>query len=190
MKFWLAGALGALVLAGCAGKEGLVPRLQQGVTDDGAKTVTVAPEPVVCSQTRCPVLAASWSGAKAGLAVLTVGLPQQAAEVTGADFHFGSSEAVRVRSRSRTAAPAVGYPATAFDVPLRVVSQIAYTPRSWVRVYLADGRTVDETINSGDQRGKAVEALSYFLAAVEASGGAGANAERKGGLFERLGSEK
>lgn len=190
MKFWLASALGVLVLAGCASKQTLVPQVTQGVAADGAKTVAVAPEKVVCGTTAaCPVLAASWTSAKAGQAVLTVGLPGQQAQVTGADFHFSGVDTVRLRLPSRGEAPALGYPAMAFDVPLRVVSQIAYTQRSWVRVHLAGGRTVDETINSGDQRGKAVESLSYFLAAVEASGGTGANAQRKGGLFEALGGD-
>lgn len=188
MKFWLAGALGALVLAGCASRQTLVPQVTQGVAADGAKTVAVAPAKVVCGATAaCPVLAASWTSAKAGQAVLAVGLPGQQAQVTGADFHFSGTDTVRLHLPSRGAAPAPGYPTMAFDVPLRVVSQIAYSQRSWVRVHLADGRTVDETINSGDQRSEVMETLSHFLAAVEASGGTGANDQRRGGLFEALG---
>lgn len=190
MKFWLAGALAALALVGCASKQSLVPQIQQTVVD-GAKTVTVAPESTVCSLPQCPVLAAAWSSAKPAQAVLIVGLPRQAADVTGADFHLGGGQPVRVRSRSRAEAPALGYPATAFDVPLRLVDQIAYTPRSWVRVYTADGRSVDETLNSGEQRSKAVEAMSYFVMAVESASGQAANPDStRGGLLDRLGSGK
>lgn len=188
MKFWLTGMLGILALTACASKQTLVPQVEQGVAGDGAKTVTVAPEKVACTQPQCPTLAAAWTGAKAGQAVLTVGLPYQKAEVTGADFHFGGSQTVRVRSRSRAEAPTLDYPATAFDVPLRLVDDIAYAPRSWVRIYTADGRIVDESINSGEQRGKAAEAMSHFLAAVEAASGQPANPDsNRGGLFERLG---
>lgn len=190
MKLWLAGVAGAMILAGCANRQTLVPQIQQGVAEGGAKTVTVAPESVVCSQPRCPTLAAAWTSAKPGQAVLTVGLPHQTAEVTGADFHLGASQAIRVRSRSRAEAPALGYPATSFDVPLRLVDQIAYTPRSWVRVYTADGRSLDETINSGEQRGKAVESMSYFLTAVEGASGKPVSPDsNRGGLLDRLGGK-
>jgi len=189
MKFLrLLGVVSALILAGCASRQGLVPQVQQAVAEDGAKTVTVAPERAVCSRPQCPVLAASWSSAKAGQAVLAVGLPYQAAEVTGADFHFGGSQVVRVRSRSRSPAPALGFPATAFDVPLSLVGQLAYTSRSWIRVYTADGRSVDETLNSGEQRGKAVESMSYLLTAIESASGKAVPVEgNRGGLLERLG---
>lgn len=191
MKLWLASALGAIAMAGCAGNKALVPQVRQDVTADGAKTVTVAPEKVYCEATAaCPVLSASWTSAKAGQAVLIVGLPGQKVQVTGAEFHFSGLDTVRLRLPARGEPPAPGYPAMAFDVPLRVVGEIAYAQRSWVRVHLADGRTVDETINSGDLRGRVVESLSYFLAAVEAAGGKGANAQRKGGLIEALGGEK
>ena len=184
----LLGVVGALILAGCASRQNLVPQVQQAVAEDGAKTVTVAPEPVACSRPQCPVLAASWSSAKAGQAVITVGLPYQAAEVTGADFHFGGSQVVRVRSRARSPAPVLGFPATAFDVPLSLVGQLAYASRSWIRVYTADGRSVDETLNSGDQRGKAVESMSYLLTAIESAGGKAVPVEgNRGGLLDRLG---
>ena len=76
-------------------------------------------------------------------------------------------------------------------MPLRLVDQIAYTPRSWVRVYTADGRSVDETLNSGEQRSKAVEAMSYFVMAVESASGQAANPDStRGGLLDRLGSGK
>lgn len=180
--------LGALVLAGCASQQSLVPQVRQGVADGGAKTVAVAPEKAVCTQTRCPVLAASWVGSKAGQAVLTVGLPYQSAQVTGVDFHLGTSEVMRVRSLSRTEAPKLDFPATAFDVPLILIDRIAYSPRSWMRVYTDDGRIVDETLNSGEQRAKAAEAMSHFLTAVEAASGKAVNSDsQRGGLFERLG---
>ncbi len=78
MKFWRAGAFGALVLAGCASQQTLVPQIQQGESE-GKKTVTVAPASAACSRPQCPVLAAAWSAAKPAQAVLTVGLPHQAA---------------------------------------------------------------------------------------------------------------
>lgn len=178
----------ALVLAGCASQQSLVPQVRQSVAEDGARTVTVAPESVVCSRPQCPVLGASWTSAKAGLAVLTVGVPHQSAQVTGADFYLGVKPVARVRSRSGTAAQALAFPATAFDVPLTLIDQIAYSPRSWVRVHMADGRSVDETINSGDQRAKAAEAMSHFVAAVEAASGKAVNTDSpRGGLFDRLG---
>ena len=188
-----AALVGALFLAGCASQQTLVPQVRQAVDDSGAKTVAVAPERAACSRTQCPVLAGAWSSAKPGQAVLTIGLPYQAGDVTGADFHFGSSQVVRVRSRSHTqpAALALGFPATAFDVPLTLVGQIAYAPRSWVRVHTADGRSVDETVNSGEQRSRAVDAMHLFFTTIESAGGnTGAAPANRGGLFDRLGVEK
>ncbi|WP_370682419.1 hypothetical protein [Comamonas sp. GB3 AK4-5] len=188
MKFWLVGALGALVLAGCASKQALVPQVQQGKAQDGSKTVSVAPEKTLCSRPQCPVLAASWTSAKDGQAVLTIGLPYQQAAVTGADFHFGSQEIVRVRSRSQTAALAQDFPATAFDVPLRTVERIAYGPSSWVRVYTEGGASVDETINSGEEGSRAFTAMHYFMGAVQAATGKGPSDDvNAGGLMDRLG---
>ncbi|MDE2413587.1 MAG: hypothetical protein KGM60_02420 [Comamonadaceae bacterium] len=189
--WWLSGALLAAALAGCAATQKQVPQVRQGLAEDGAKTVTVASESVLCSRTQCPVLAAAWTSAKAGQAVLTVGLPYQKAEVTGADFYLGGSQTVHVRSRSRAEAPALGFPATTFDVPLGLIDQIAYAPRSWLRVYTADGRSVDESLNSGDQRSRAVEAMSYFLTAVESASGRTIDTSgNRGGLLERLGGDK
>lgn len=187
MKFWLAGALGALVLAGCASKQVLVPQVQQGQAADGSKTVSVAPEKTLCSRPQCPVLAAFWTSAKDGQAVLTIGLPYQQAVVTGADFHFGSQEVVRVRSRSQVTPPALGFPATAFDVPLRTVESIAFGPTSWVRVYTEAG-SVDETINSGEKGSRAFAGMHYFMTAVQAvSGKVPSDGVNTGGLMERLG---
>ena len=188
MKFWLVGALGALVLAGCANKQALVPQVQQGGDAKGVKTVAVAPEKVQCSRPQCPTLSAAWTGAKPGQAVLTVGLPYQQAVVTGADFHFGGSEVVRVRSRSQTEAAQLGYPATAFDVPLRTVERIAYAPRSWVRVYTEGGGSVDETINSGEEVSRAFTGMHYFMNSVQAATGQGPSDDvNQGGLMDRLG---
>ena len=188
MKFWLAGVLGALVVAGCASKQALVPQVQQGVDAKGVKTVTVAPEKVLCSRPQCPTLAASWSGAKQGQAVLSIGLPYQQAAVTGADFHFGSGEVLRVRSRSQTAALQQGYPATAFDVPLRTMERLAYAPRSWVRVYTEGGGSVDETINSGEEISRAFTGMNYFMTSVQAATGQGPSDDvNQGGLMDRLG---
>ena len=185
MKLWqAAGIAGICVLAGCAGgKAAFAPGVSQGVTEGGAKTVAVELRPLAClQQTRCTELGASWTGAKPALAVLTVKLPGQGAEVTGADFHFGSGDPVRVRSRSATAPQGQG--GTAFDVPLPLIERIAFASRSWVKVYTADGRSTDETINSGDEAGRAVESLNHFLAAVS---GAGGKVQGSQGLLERLG---
>ena len=77
------------------------------------------------------------------------------------------------------------------NAALRLVDQIAYTPRSWVRVHTADGRSVDETLNSGEERSKAVEAMSYFVTAVESASGQVANPDSsRGGLMDRLGGGK
>lgn len=188
MKFWLVGALGALVLAGCASKQALVPQVEQGVDAKGVKTVRVAPAKVQCTRPQCPTLSAAWTGVKPGQAVLTVGLPYQQAAVTSADFHFGNGEVVRVRSRSQAEAASLGYPATAFDVPLRTVERIAYAPRSWVRVYTEGGGSVDETINSGEEISRAFTAMHYFMGAVQAATGQGPSEDvNQGGLMDRLG---
>lgn len=188
MKFWLAGALGAMVLAGCASKQSLVPQVQQAVDDKGVKTVRVAPDKAYCSRPQCPTLAAAWTSAKAAQAVLTIGLPYQQAAVTGADFHFGNGEVVRVRSRSQTAAESQGFPATAFDVPLRTVERIAYAPRSWVRVYTDNGSSLDETLNSGEEVSRAFTAMNYFMVSVQNATGKGPSDDvNQGGLMDRLG---
>jgi hypothetical protein len=93
-------------------------------------------------------------------------LAQPAGCRDGADFHFGSGEVLRVRSRSQTAAMQQGYPATAFDVPLRTMERLAYSPRTWVRVY-TEGGNVDETINSGEETSRAFTAMNYFMGGVE-----------------------
>lgn len=57
--FWPTGVVCVVLLAGCAGQQTLVPQVRQAVADGGAKTVTVAPEPLACTRTQCPVLAGS-----------------------------------------------------------------------------------------------------------------------------------
>ena len=191
MKFWLPATVATMVLMGCANKATLVPQVQQGVDGKGAKTVTVAPESSLCSRPQCPTFAAAWSSAKEGQAVLTIGLPHQTAEVTGAEFRFGSSEVVRVTSRSQVAplrrADAGNIPATAFDVPLRTIERMAYASNTWVRVFTTAG-SFDETIYSGAERSRAYEAMNYFLSSVQAvSGKAPVDGGPKGGLLDRLG---
>ena len=196
MKLWQAAFLGACVLAaGCASNTSDKPapssKVQQGVGANGAKTVTSLPEKVACdTDPRCPVLSAAWSSAKAGQATLTVGMPGQQAEITSVEFHFSGMDAVRLSLPARNQPPAPGYPATVFDVPLRVLSQIAYGQRSWLRASLSNGRTVDQTLDDGDTRGKALDVMTDFLTAVDAAGGStGAKQQRKGGLLDIFGGD-
>ncbi len=182
----------ALVLAGCASQKTAEPQIVRGTAADGATTVQVAPERLECQGgPRCPVLAASWTSAKAGQAQLSIGLPGARSDVTGADVHIGGSETVRLRLRVADAGAGAGQPGAAmstFDVPLRLVDRMAYGSRTWVRVYTADGSSVDESLFSGEQRSRASQALAHFMAAVQSSGGKGAGVEgARGGLFDRLG---
>ncbi len=186
------------VLAGCASPGVPLPQVSSTVAAGGGKAVGVAPERLACSPgPRCPVLAASWSGARPGQAQLAIGLPQLGAAVTGADVHIGGSEVVRLRVRSDAAAGAgAGAPGgqqepSRFDVPLRLVDRLAHAPSTWMRIYLADGASVDETVRSGQERSRASEAMAHFLAAVQAAGGTGEGLQGpSGGLFERLGVGK
>lgn len=187
MKLAAAGgrglALGALlVLASCANTQ--VQPVVQGQDARGMQTLSVGAEPVVCSGPRCPQLAASWSAAKPGQAVLSVALAQH--QVRSVDFHLGPAGVVRLRQPAAVPGEAVAR----FDVPLRVIAQIAYTPRSWLRVYTADGVQIDESLDTGEARARASEALGHFLTAVQAAGGKGGEADvPRGGLLERLGIE-
>ena len=190
MKALLAIALGVLVLTGCASRQASNSLVQQGVTPSGDKTVSVAPARLACSGYQCPVIGVQWSSARAGIAVMTLGVPDQKAEVTGADFYLGSSEVVRVRSRSQTPAAAQAFPVTSFDVPLTLVERLAYTPRSWVKVHTAE-RSVDENLTTGEQRGKAAEGMAYFMDAVDkVSGRTPSPDAKRGGLFDLLGGER
>ena len=197
--------LAAVLAAGCAGRQPLVPQVRSAAASDGSTVVAVAPEPLVCQAgPRCPLLSASWASAHPGQAALTVALPGARAAVSGADIHIGGSQVLRLRLPVPPAAPvasdavpaavapapadtALG-PASRFDVPLRLIDQLAHAPRSWMRVHLADGSSVDEHIHSGELRSRASEAMAHFLAAVQAAGGQGAGLDGpRGGLFDRLG---
>lgn len=181
-------ALAALLLAGCASREALVPQVRQDVAADGAKTVSVAPERLACERvSRCPALAASWSSARSGQAVLAIGLPGTASPVTGADVHIGGSEVVRLRSAGQAD---VRDGMSRFDVPLRLVDRLAYGQRVWMRLYTADGAGVNEYVNGGEQGSRAAEAMAHFLTAVQKAGGTGAGVQGSGGgLLDRLGAK-
>ncbi len=202
------GALGMasmLVLTGCAGsgsspksEKGYAAQVKQEVTPSGDKLVSIRPNRVSCSMGQnhvqntyqCPVIGADWSSARAGIARLTIGVPDlsgASVSVTGADFHMGASEVIRVRNKSSVQPDAGAYSATTFDVPLTFVEKLAYGPRSWVRVYAGE-RHVDANINTGEDTSNAVQALAYFMKSVDEAGGRTPSAEaRGGGLFDRLG---
>lgn len=188
---WMNLAVGlgmAVGLAGCASKQALVPDVQQQVDADGKKTITVAAEKVQCSRPQCPELGASWHSAKPGQAVLSIRLPYQQSAVTGADFHFGAQTVLRVRSRAQSQPQSPTAPTTAFDVPLQTMERIATAPVSWMRVYTADGGSVDEHISTGEEGSPAFSAMHYFMNSVLAAGGQGAGgAMNQGGLMDRLG---
>ncbi|MDR2336256.1 MAG: hypothetical protein LBE61_22550 [Burkholderiaceae bacterium] len=200
--FGAVGVAAMLVLTGCAGssekkvEKGIAAQIKQDVTPSGDKLVSVQPYRVSCNlgqsqvQTtyQCPVIGADWTSARAGIARLTIGVPNvKDVNVTGADFHFGSSEVIRVRSKSSVQPAGSSYPATSFDVPLTFVEKLAYSPRSWVRVYTGE-RFSDANINTGEETGKAVESLAYFMKSVdEVSGRTPSPAAKGGGLFDRLG---
>ena len=200
------GVMGALLLTGCASssnssnsssKSGLAAQVKQEVTESGEKRVSIQPHRVSCSNGQngvqstyqCPLIGADWTSKRSGIARLTVAVPGLAGgEVTGADFHLGASEVVRVKNKSAIQPESKEYPATAFDVPLTFVEKLAYGPRSWVRVYNGDQRFIDANISTGEDTGKAVESLAYFMKSVdETSGRAPSEAAKGGGLFERLG---
>lgn len=188
MRCMTAGGIAvAFVLAGCASAPPATPPVQQSANADGVKVVSVAPASAVCSQPRCPTLAAYWSSDRAGLVVLTVGLPYQSVEVTGADFHFGNSAVVRLRLRSSASAPALGYPASAFDAPLNLVDALAYKPNGWMRVHTADGRWVDEVLMNGEDRAPASATMAQFLSVVESARGEPVRGESyRGGVLDLL----
>ncbi|QIL79343.1 hypothetical protein G7047_05045 [Diaphorobacter sp. HDW4A] len=200
------GIAGAMALTGCAssGKSEKKPsandiaaQVKEGVSESGAKLVSIRPLRSGCSQGQhnlqntfqCPVIGADWTSARAGIARLTIGVPDlTGAGVTGADFHLGASEVVRVRNKSSLQPTATAYPATSFDVPLTFVEKLAYGPRSWVRVYTGEERYIDATVNSGEDTAEAVEGLAYFMKSVDqGSGRTPSEAAKGGGLFDRLG---
>lgn len=196
------GMAGALALSGCASssksseapKRG--PQVKEEVTAAGEKRVSVQPYRVSCSQGQhnlqnafqCPLIGADWTSTRAGVARMTISVPDlKGLEVTGADFHLGASEVVRVRNKSSVQPQAKELAATSFDVPLTFVEKLAYGPRSWVRVYTGE-RFIDATVNSGEETAQAVEGLAYFMKSVDqVSGRMPGEAARGGGLFDRLG---
>lgn len=186
-KGWMAAAA-ALVLAGCASTTAFVPAPQVAEAADGSREITSASGKLICDQARCPVLTAHWSSERAGHVVLSVGLPYQSAQVTGADFHLGASQPVRLRVAS-TDEPVVAadYPVTAFDVPISLIDALAYKASVWVRVTTADGRYVEETVRTGEQSSDVVDAMRQFLRAVDtASGLKPDDRVGNGGLFDLL----
>ena len=195
-------ALGALALSGCASskgdgsKKGTAPVVKQEVTPSGEKLVSVQPYYASCTRGQfniqdryqCPVIGADWTSTRAGIARMTIGVPGlKDAEVTGADFHIGASEVVRVRNKSSVQSPAGDYSVATFDVPLTFVEKLAYGARSWVRVYTGE-RFFDATVNSGEDTARAVEGLAYFMTSVDqVSGRTPSESAQKGGLLDRLG---
>ncbi|QXL85803.1 hypothetical protein KUD94_04290 [Comamonas sp. NLF-1-9] len=177
----------ALLLAGCAATDSRLPQVQQGVTADGVKTVAVAPRSLLCEQAHCPTLSAHWSSQRAGVVVLVIGLPFQTAKVSSADFHFGRSQVVRLRVASNEAAPDLGYPATAFDVPISLIDALAYKPDGWVRVSTDAGTAVQESVSTGEAQSDAVDGMRAFLHALDSATGTPPQARRGGaGLFDLL----
>jgi len=187
MNRWtMAAAAAAMLLAACASGPAptQAPRVEEGA--DGARAITSASATLICDQPRCPVLTAGWSSRRPGLAVLTVGLPYQKADVTGAQFHFGASQVVTLRVKSAHAPAASDIPATAFDVPLSLIDTLAYASSAWLRVTTADGRAVDETVSTGEQQSDAANAMRQFLRAVDTATGTPPNARTGGGLSDLL----
>jgi len=185
---WIAAGTLCL-LAACAGHTPVAPQVTQDSAADGSQTITTEPARLICAQPRCPALSARWSDQRPGVVQLTIGLPYQAAQVSGADFHFGRGEVVRLRVPS-TGAPAArtGYPETTFDVPLSLIDSVAYKTDGWLRVTTDDGRFVDETIQTGEMQGDVVDAMREFLRVVDAAAGKPKDERTKGrsGLFDLL----
>lgn len=180
-------AAAAVLLTACAGPAAVAPVPQVVDAADGSRAVASASAKLICAQQRCPVLTARWSSRRAGLAVLSVGLPYQQAEVTGAEFHFGPSQVVRLRVKSSQAPAAAQMPTTAFDVPIALINTLAYAPDGWLRVTTADGRSVDETVSTGEMQSDVVEAMRQFLRAVDTATGTPPDARAtQNGLFDLL----
>lgn len=199
------GVAGVLVLSGCASSSSekkpsandIAAQVKESVSESGDKLVSIRPYRASCSQGQhnlqttfqCPVIGADWSSARSGIARLTIGVPDlKGLDVTGADFHLGASEVVRVRNKASLQPSGLAYPATSFDVPLTFVEKLAYGPRSWVRVYTGEKNYIDATVSSGENTATAVEGLAYFMRSVDqTSGRTPSELARSGGLFERLG---
>jgi len=186
---WIA-VLGACLLAACASQTPTASRVEQVTAQDGSQRVTALPARLICEQPRCPALSAQWSSQRAGVVVLTIGLPYQTARVTGADFHFGASQVVRLRVPSDARPPALAdnEPRTSFDVPLSLIDALAYKPDGWVRVSTEDGRAVNELVRTGERTSDVVDTMRDFLRLVDAASGKPADARTGGnnGLFDLL----
>ncbi|QIL69084.1 hypothetical protein G7048_00950 [Diaphorobacter sp. HDW4B] len=200
------GIAGAMALSGCAssdktekkpGANDIAAQVKQSVSESGDKLVSIRPYRVSCSQGQhnlqntfqCPMIGADWTSARPGIGRLTIGVPDlKGQDVTGADFHLGASEVVRVRNKASVQPSGLTYPATSFDVPLTFVEKLAYGPRTWVRVYTGEQRYIDAMVNSGEDTAQAVEGLAYFMRSVDTSSGRSpSDVARGGGLFDRLG---
>lgn len=184
-RWVVAGA--AALLAACASQTGVMPTPQVVQTNDGAREISSTSARLICDQARCPVLTARWSSQRPAVVVLNIGLPYQQAEVTGADFHFGASQVVRLRVKSAQAPVAADYPVTAFDVPVSLIDSLAYNASGWVRVTMAGGGAVEETVSTGDAQSDAVAAMRQFLRAVDGATGTQPDARaNSNGLFDLL----
>lgn len=186
LKRWVAA--GAVVLlAACASQNGTMPAPQVTQADDGAQLISSASARLICDQARCPVLTARWSSQRPAVVVLNIGLPYQHAEVAGAEFHFGASQVVRLRVKSAQAPVTADYPVAAFDVPVSLIDSLAYNASGWVRVTMAGGGAVEETVSTGDAQSDAVPAMRQFLRAVDGATGTPPDARaNSNGLFDLL----
>lgn len=182
---WIA-ALGACLLAACASQAPVASRVQEVKAEDGSRSVSSAPARLICEQPRCPTLSAHWRSTRAAVIVLTIDLPGQSAKVTGADFHFGASQIVRLRVPSTSQPGAADKaPGTSFDVPASLIDAVAYKPRGWVRVLTEGGGNVDEAIQTGEERSEAATTMGEFLRVVDAVAGTpGEGRGGRGGLFD------
>ena len=180
------GAL-ALVLAGCASPTATLAPPQEAVATDGSKQVVSATAGLECGQPRCPQLTARWSSKRAGVAILTIGVPYQKSAVARAEFHFGGNQVVRLMLPSGEQPAPGDYPATAFDAPVSLIDAIAYRAGGWVRVVMADGLVVQETVSNGEVKSQAVDAMREFLRAVDTATGKPVEERGSGGgVFDLL----
>ncbi len=177
----------AIVLAGCASPTATLTPPQEISATDGSKQVTSTAAALVCSQPRCPQLTARWSSKRAGVAMLTIGVPYQKSAVTKAEFHFGDNRVVRLVLPSGEQPAPGNYPATTFDAPVSLIDAIAYKAGGWVQVVMADGLVVQETVRNGEVKSQAVDAMRDFLRVVDAATGKPADERGSGGgVFDLL----
>ena len=175
----------ALVLAGCASTTASLTAPQELTAADGSKQVSSATAALVCGQPRCPQLTARWSSRRAGVAMLTIGVPYQTSTITRAEFHFGSNQVVRLMLPSAEQPAPGNDPATTFDAPLSLIHAMAYSANGWVKVVMANGAMVQETLRDGEVKSQAVDAMREFLRAVDTATGKPADERGSGGgLFD------